>query len=265
MVKKASSYTGTQAVSRALQLLKLFDDTSPEIDLQTLSDNSGLNKSTTFRILTALESEGFIQKTDLGYGLGAEAIVLGGRAMRSNNLRGVSRTHLEALSQKTGETVTLEVLLLGDDNELFSLVIDEVVGRHLVGISQYIGSRLPVHATSSGKALLAFQSKDVLGNVWQQALTRFTKQTLKPEGLKRQLKQIRKDGYALAKGELEAGLMTAAAPIFDVNGRAQAAISLVAPSIRVDETALKTLANDVKESARLISNALGYKTGKEGA
>ena len=260
MVKKAASYTGTQAVSRALQLLKLFDDDSPELDLQTLSESSGLNKSTTFRILTALESEGLVKKTTLGYSLGAEAIVIGGRAMRSNNLRQSSRHHLEALSQKTGETVTLEVLQLSDEDELFSLVIDEVVGKHLVGISQYIGSRLPVHATSSGKVLLAFQQNML---ALPQEAKRFTKQTLKPSALKTQLKQIRKDGYALAKGELEAGLMTAAAPIFDTNGDVQAALSLVAPSIRVDERALKSLANDITESARLISQALGYR--KEGS
>lgn len=259
MVKKAASYSGTQAVSRAIQLLKLFDDDNPELDLQALTELSGLNKSTTFRILTALESEGLVQKSNDGYRLGAEAIVLGGRAMRSNTLRRVSREPLEALSQKTGETVTLEVLHLAEDNCFYSLVIDEVVGRHLVGISQYIGSRLAVHATSTGKALLAYQKDTVLENLWQQEKKRFTKNTIhSPEKLKKQLKTIRKQGYAFAKGELEQGLMTAAAPIFGTNGEVQAALSIVAPSIRIDESKLAELAQEVVKTAKKISTSLGY-------
>lgn len=259
MVKKAASYSGTQAVSRALQLLKLFDDNNPELDLQTLTDLSGLNKSTTFRILTALESEGFIQKSNDGYRLGADAIMLGGRAMRSNHLRRVSREPLEKLSQETGETVTLEVLHLSEDNQLYSLVIDEAVGKHLVGISQYIGSRLPVHATSTGKALLAFQTETVLENLWQQERKSFTPATLESkEALKEQLATIRTKGFALAKGELEQGLMTAAAPIFDTNAEVKAALSIVAPSIRINESKLENLAQQVMESANLISKALGY-------
>lgn len=260
MTKQNNSYSGTQAVTRAIQLLKLFDDDNPELDLITLTDLSGLNKSTTFRILSALESEGLIQKSNSGYRLGAEAIVLGGRAMRSNNLRFVSREPLERLSQKTGETVTLEVLHLAEDKTFYSLVIDEVVGKHLVGISQYIGSRLPVHATSTGKVLLAYQSQRSLEALWTQEQKRYTKQTLNAEKLKRQLKKIRSQGYATAKGELEQGLMTAAAPIFGSNTEVQAAISIVAPSIRIDEDKLDVLAQEAMTTAKQISKALGYST-----
>ena len=259
-MKKPASYNGTQAVTRAIQLLKLFDDDHPEWDLQALTDASGLNKSTTFRILTALESEGLIVRSESGYRLGSDMIVLGGRAMRSNNLRRVSRAELEHLSQTTGENTTLEVLHLDENEQFCSLVIDEVLGKHLVGITQYIGSRLPVHATSTGKVLLAFQSVDTQKRALKQKRRIYTEKTLKKSSaVMKELESIRTLGYALAKGELENGLMTVAAPVVDVNGSVQAAVSIVAPSIRVGEAQLDVLADEAVKTAAKISGHLGWR------
>ena len=250
---------GTQAVSRAIHLLKLFTDDAPEHDLLALTELSGLNKTTTFRIMSALENEGLIERCDAGYRLGSEAIVLGGRAMRSNNLRKVSREYLEQLSQETGETVTLEVLHSHPERHLCSLVIDEVLGKHLVGIAPYIGSRLAVHATATGKALLAFSNKSVQEKILTDDLVAYTGQTLSKDKLTEELKQIKTQGYALSKGELEHGLMTVAAPIFDLNAKAVAALSIVAPSVRVGEGELEPLATLATQSANNISHALGFR------
>lgn len=250
---------GTQAVSRAIQLLKLFTDDAPEHDLIALTELSGLNKTTTFRIMSALENEGLIERCETGYRLGSEAIVLGGRAMRSNNLRKVSREFLEALSLETGETVTLEVLHSHPQRHLCSLVIDEVLGKHLVGIAPYIGSRLAVHATSTGKVLLAYAAKSVQEHILSDDLIAYTPQTFSKDALAEELKQIRSQGYALSKGELEHGLMTVAAPIFDLNAQAVAAVSIVAPSVRVGEGELEPLAILATQSANKISHALGFR------
>jgi len=250
---------GTQAVSRAIQLLKLFTDDAPEHDLIALTELSGLNKTTTFRIMSALENEGLIERCEIGYRLGSEAIVLGGRAMRSNNLRKVSREYLEKLSQETGETVTLEVLHSHPERHLCSLVIDEVLGKHLVGIAPYIGSRLAVHATATGKVLVAFSPKAVQEQILSDDLIAYTSQTFLQDVLEEELKQIRSQGYALSKGELEHGLMTVAAPIFDLNAKAVAAVSIVAPSVRVGESELEPLATLAQQSANDISYALGYR------
>src|SRR5690606_9220697 len=116
---------------------------------------------TLFRILGALEHEGLLEKNDEGrYVLGSEMIALGGRAARVNNLRTVSHPILKHLTSLTGETTTLEVLRSESNQTWSMLVIDEVIGKHIVGITQYIGSRLPVHATSTGKAVLAFADGD---------------------------------------------------------------------------------------------------------
>src|SRR5262245_12218403 len=103
-------YPGTQAVRRAVALLKAFTDEQPEWGLTELARALKLNKTTAYRLLTALEKEGFVARSPAdAYRLGPEAIALGGRALRSNDLRSVSHAELEWLAQITKETATLEV------------------------------------------------------------------------------------------------------------------------------------------------------------
>jgi DNA-binding IclR family transcriptional regulator len=103
-------------------------------------------------LLAALAREGMVVRDATGdsYRLGPEAIALGARAARANDLRTVSRADLEALAAQTGETVTLEVPV-GTD----MLILDEVLGRSLIGATASLGTRWPAYATSTGKAVLA--------------------------------------------------------------------------------------------------------------
>ncbi len=254
------SYNGTQSVQRAIQLLKHFDDNNPQWSLADLVETVGLNKTTVFRLLTALESEDLIRRTPSGnYRLGSEMIALGGRAMRSNDLRRISHDFLRELTRETGETTTLEVLREDRNGVWTALVIDEVLGRHLVGITQYIGSRLPVHATSTGKVLIAFRSPDFIEQVLQQPRPDLTEHTHSADTLRQELADIQANGVATAMGELEAGVMATAAPIFDMNGQTQAAISLVGPSIRITSGRLIELAERVRDTAARISYEMGYR------
>ena len=141
-------YPGTQAVLPAIALLKPFTDEHPQLGLAELARTVGLNKTTTYRLLTALESQGSIARNPANdtYRLGPEVIALGGRALCASYLRSVSRAESEALARITGETATLETLVGAE-----VLVLDEVSGAHLVGATQYIGARWLAHATSTGR------------------------------------------------------------------------------------------------------------------
>lgn len=256
-----ATQSGTQTVARAIQLLKMFDDDHPQWSLAELVRAMDINKTTLFRLLAALETEGLVRRTPSGnYRLGSEMIALGGRAMRANDLRLISHDPLRHLARETGETTTLEVLRQDRHGLWTTLVIDEVLGSHLVGITQYIGSRLPVHATSSGKVLLAYQTPEMIRTILDQPLTDLTNHTVvAPEVLLRELETIREQGAATAIGELEMGVVAAAAPIFDHNGEVQAAISVVGPSIRVNQAALGRLAAQVKDTAGQVSHQLGFR------
>jgi len=169
------TYPGTQAVARAIALLKAFSDAQPEWALTDLAQATRLNKTTAFRLLAALEAEGLVMRNPLssGYRLGVELVALGGCAMRANPLRAVSRPLLESLAQECDESATLEVLI-GQQ----VLIVDEVSSRHPMGMSQDVGSRLPVHATATGKLLLAYAAAVSLESILRLPLAKLTDQTI---------------------------------------------------------------------------------------
>jgi DNA-binding IclR family transcriptional regulator len=143
---------GTQAVVRALRLLRAFTDTRPEWGLADLSRELKLSKPTAHRLLAALEDQGLVvrQEPTGAFRLGPTAIELGARAQRASSVAGAARPEMESLTRATGETSSVEVLEGAE-----TLILDEVQGDHLIGTSPSIGTRWPAHATSTGKVLLA--------------------------------------------------------------------------------------------------------------
>ena len=249
-------YPGTQAVLRALILLKSFTDEQPVLSLAELAQGADLNKTTTYRLLTALESEGMVTRNDDSdaYRLGPEAIALGGRAMRANNLRAVSRPELETLAQQTRETATLEVLLDGN-----VLTLDEVSTGYLVGAAQSVGTHWPLYATSTGKVLLAYLPTDKLNELLHFPLTPFTANTITTaQTLSRELERIRACGYAIANQELEVGFVAIGAPVRNHNGQVVAAISVGGPEARLAEDKQLEVAELVRQAAGRVSARLGF-------
>lgn len=250
-------YPGTQAVLRAIALLKAFSDEQPQLGLAELARMVGLNKTTTYRLLTALESQGLIARNpgSDSYRLGPEVITLGGRALRASDLRSVSRAELEGLAHTSGETATLEILVGAD-----VLVLDEVSGAHLVGATHYIGARWPAHATSTGKLLLAFLPEAELEATLQRDLLPVTEHTLTtPDELRRELARICQQGYATAIEELEVGFSAIAAPVRNHDGQVVATLSINGPSARLTPKRLEGVAGIVVEASERVSRQLGYK------
>ena len=246
-------------MARAIGLLKAFSDAQPEWGLSDLAQVTKLNKSTAFRLLAALEAEGLVMRNPLsgGYRLGVELVALGGCAMRSNPLRAMSRPVLESLAQECDEAATLEVL-----TGSHMLIVDEVSSRHPMGMSQDVGSRLPAHATATGKNLLAHLDADALPALLRLPLAALTEATVVDlTRLRTQLVEIRRQGYAITNGELEPGLVAVAAPIYDRERHAAAAISIGGSSLRLTPDRLPEIAAMVQMAARQISRQLGYWPG----
>jgi len=252
------SYPGTQAVARAIALLKAFSDAQPEWGLSELAQTTGLNKTTAFRLLAALEAEGLIMRNPLsgGYRLGVELVAMGGCAMRSNPLRAMSRPVLESLAQECDEAATLEVLVGAS-----VLIVDEVSSRHPMGMSQDVGSRLPAHATATGKLLLAYATTTTEVEL-RLPLARLTDQTIiDPGRLRSQYEQIRQQGVATAIEELEPGFVAVAAPVYDRERQVVAAISVGGSGLRLTADRMPAITARVQMAARQISRQLGYWPG----
>lgn len=252
-----NTYPGTQAVQRAMALLKAFNDEHPAWGLSALARETGLNKTTAHRLLSALEREGMLGRAADGdrYVLGPEVVVLGGRALRANNLRAVARPELEQLAEETRETASLEILSGGE-----MLVIDEIVGGHLMSGVPDLGSRWPLHASSTGLAVLAYLPDEMAAGLLPRTLTPVTTATITGRvALRAELACIRERGYSVADETLEVGLVAIAAPIFDHDGHVVAALSIAGPKLRVTVDRISVIGDYVRRAAADISALLGYK------
>lgn len=257
MRQVATPYPGAQAVSRAIAVLKAFTDARPKLTLREITRATRLNKATAYRLLAALEHEGLIVREAGGeaYRLGPEMITLGGRALRSHDLRALCRPELETLAHATHETATLETLVGRD-----ILIVDEVLSPNLVGSTPSVGTRWPAHATSTGKAILAFRPAAEQTAFVRRALPRFTPATLTTAaGFRRALAVTREQGYGTVREELEIGYAAVAAPIFNYDGEATGALCVGGLAARLTAERLAELAPLVIQAAHRVARQLGYR------
>ena len=222
---------GAQAALRAIRLLKLFTAQAPELQLAEISALSGLNKTTTHRLLQALHSEELLDRNpgSGAYRLGPGMMALGVQALSSNDLRLRARPLLKRLAEETGETATLEVPI--DDT---MLILDEIAGKHFVGASGNVGTRWPIHATSTGKAYIAFEQRG--SERLSAELPSLTSRTItRLDELEKQLGDIRRRGFAETVDELEDGFSGVAAVVRGGMGELLGALSICGPSQRMSE------------------------------
>lgn len=253
---KPKPYPGTQSVLRAISLLKAFSDERPEWRLSELAEGVELNKTTVFRLLTALASEGMVARNPDSdtYRLGPEIVVLGGRALRSNDLRSLSQPELKALAAAVGETATLEILVGSE-----TIILVEVAGEHVMSGGQTIGTRWPAYATSTGKAVMAYLDAEELAEAIPTPIPLITPNSITSrDSLYEALATVRQRGYAVADEELELGLIAIGAALRDLDGRAVAAISLAGPTVRLTTDRIPGIGAMVREAALRISAQLGF-------
>ena len=240
---------GAQAALRAVRLLKLFSLEKPDLTLTQLSQGADLNKTTTHRLLRALQSESLVQRNSVTgrYSLGAGLMALGVQALSSSDLRRRARPILKLLARDTGETAQLEVPVEGG-----MLIIDEVTGRHVVAASGNIGTSWPMHATSSGKAYIAFDS-----NVLESLPDEFpalTKNTItKKEIIKKQSQIILKKGYSESIDELEPGYSCVGTVVYDAVGNIQGALSIGGPTHRMNSQKRMELGVVIKRASERLT------------
>lgn len=240
---------GAQAALRAVRLLKMFSNERPEMSLAELSKASGLNKTTTHRLLRALQSEALIERNAAtsGYSLGPGLMALGVQALSSSDLRRRVRPLLRQLARETGETATLEVPV---ENSM--LILDEVPGRHVVAAAGNIGTRWPIHATSTGKVWLAFDESGVERlNDTLQALT--AKTQVRKADILPLLADIRRRGFAVTVDELEDGFTAVATVIRGALGDVQAALSIGGPTQRLSAARRAELGQSLCRAAERLN------------
>jgi DNA-binding IclR family transcriptional regulator len=260
MTKKPKSDYAIQTVSNALRLLEMFDE-QERLGVTELSRRLDLHKNNVFRLLATLEQAGYIEQCaeDDQYRLGLRCLELGQHYSRSRSLLCRARPVLAALARELGETAHLGI----DQDDEVAHLASELPDRMLV-TARREGLRLPLHCTALGKVLLAF-AEDGRRAAFDRdrasvGLAARTPATLVDrDKLFEQLRTAAGLGFALDVEECEIGLVCAAAPVLDRSGRAVAAISVSAPTARVDEDELhRRVAPAVQAAALDLSRQLGF-------
>ncbi|TKI06851.1 glyoxylate bypass operon transcriptional repressor IclR [Martelella alba] len=260
--RAATSVTATpagqiQSLTRGLTLLEYIAHANGSIALTELAQQAGLPNSTTHRLLTTMQQQGFVRQVgDLGlWSIGTQAFIVGASFLQSRNLLAMVHPILRKLMESSGETVNMAVL---DQSDYQAIIIDQVQCNALMRMSAPIGGKLPMHASGAGKALLAALTDDKVSQLLHhKGLQSYTPQTLNTRTLKENLAQIRRQGYAFDDEEHALGLRCVAACIFDEHHDAVAAISISGPVSRINDVRVTELGALVIRAAKEITLAYG--------
>ena len=249
---------GTQSIDRAARLLIRVVESSRPATIGQLADETGLPKSTTSRLVGALERQGLVQR-DTGRGSVRPGPVLRRFAQRGRDERDLvelASLSLDRLATATGETVNVAVPApLGVEQ------LDQRDSRHFLGSTNWVGRRVPFHCSANGKVFLAFGTVPVPAE-----LERLTEHTVvDPIMLERELAGIRERGYATAVDELEPGLWAVAAPLRGAGGTVDAALSVSGPTVRLLDGRLEEVGTLLAREARALSARLGNDDVERGA
>jgi DNA-binding IclR family transcriptional regulator len=241
-----------QSVDRAAALLNEIADSQRPPTVAELAETCGLNRSTTWRLLDTLDRHGLVERDPVSqrYTVGYAFLRIAASAAHDPVVRR-ARPVLEQLSLEAGETVNLAIA------KRFDLVYVDQVDPPQIMAPNWLGRVVPLHATSSGKAFLAYLDEEERSALLGRRLERFTKTTITDRGaLERELEAVRRDGYAISRGELEESLFGASAAVLAEQGRPLAVVSVWGPEHRVPRTRLPEVGRLTRAAAGQIEALL---------
>ncbi len=231
---------GTQAIDRAAQLLVRVVESPQPVGVNELAERSGLPRSTTSRLLGALERQGLVQRLgDRGRLRPGPVLLRFASRDSAATLVELAQPSLRRLADESAETINLAV---PGPAGVEHLAQEDTA--HFVGVTDWVGRSVPFEQAANGKCFLAFGAAA----------------KLTPE-----LRQVRARGYATSIDELEVGLTAMAAPVLAADGAAAAALSISGPTARLTPERIAQLAPLLVEEAGALAARLGFANDARGA
>jgi len=246
-----------KSLGKVALILDCFSAHDRALSITELSQRTGFPKTTVHRLVTSMRDVGLLDqdRTRERYRLGLKLLELGNLTLGSMDIHREAQIHVASLQRVTDVAVNLAVF----------------GGYHAIAIHRYDPSQTeftrptyvesaPLHCTSVGKAMLAFQPAEVIDRVVAAGLEIFTENTIGDgDKLREELSRIRERGYSTDRGEHEPGLFCVGAPIRDQQARVMAALSASGPEWKMATFTEERLSTIVKHHARKISTALGFR------
>jgi DNA-binding IclR family transcriptional regulator len=251
-VGRAGRPATIQSVDRAAALLKAIGDSAHPPTVVELAEACGLNRSTAWRLLSTLDRHGLVERDPVSqrYSVGYAFLRIAAASDHDPLVRR-ARPLLERLADETGETASLALA-----KRLHLVYVDQVDPPQIIA-PNWLGRTVPLHATSSGKAFLAFLDDEERAAVLTGRLERFTDTTVTDRRrLDRELDRVRADGYSVSIGELEQSLFGASAAVLSEQRRPLAIVSVWGPEHRVSRERLPEIGARVLAAAEEIKGLL---------
>jgi DNA-binding IclR family transcriptional regulator len=245
---------------RALEILAMFTDEQLTVTGAFVAAGLGVARSTAYRYLQSLVSGQFLEEAPGGYRLGLRVFELARLARKTFGLSEIAAPIIEGLAQEVGETVML-TRRAGD----LVVCLDRAESpRSRVRLSYERGSVFPLNAGASATVLLAWNDPAEVRTLLSRVpLKRFTDATLTEAGaLLERMERIRAEGYAVARSEVDPGVVGVAAPIWGSReGEVIAAISVVGLESRIPPKTERAVVAKVRLAAARISERLSVVQG----
>lgn len=249
------SGSAVQSVDRAVSVLEILARHG-EAGVTEIADELDVHKSTAFRLLGVLENRGLVaQAKDRGkYYLGGGVLRLAGAAAVRLDISQEGVPVCREVADELGETVNIAVL---DDDAAVNIM--QARGTASVTAQNWLGRRTPLHATSSGKVLLAHMPPTLREGFLARTLPRFTERTITGTStLRAELEAVVEQGYGITVEELELGLAAVAAPVRSHDGKVIGAISVSGPVYRLNTDRLPEVAKRTVAAGAELSRRMGY-------
>jgi len=245
-----------QSVDRAIQILQFLTEV-PELSTSEIARRLGVHRSTASRLLATLEYRDVVEQVSErgAYRLGLGVLRMAYPVSTRFDLARDGQAICDALADTTQETTNIAIL-----DQDHAVTITQSTGQQMVGVAgQYVGQRVPLHATSTGKLLLAYAPDEVWQQLVSQPLERYTEATQQDvTQLAEELRSIRKRGWSSAVGEWEEGINALAVPVWDATGQLVAVVSVTAPAFRMPEEQFDEFLNHLETAAKDFEVRLGF-------
>jgi IclR family transcriptional regulator, KDG regulon repressor len=247
---------GVQSVDRALALLGyIAGHPESKPGLQELADYLELDKSSAFRLLASLTEAGLARQDEgkKGYQLGYGIFTLAAALREQSKLTELASPSLRRLAQASRENAHLAVL-----SGTRAVFIDRERATKTIAANTNIGDNEDLYCTAVGKCLICDLDEARLAALFSGLeFVRYTERTVTDLGaLEEELVRVRAEGYAVDREEYEANVVCLAAPIYNFEGRIEAAIGISGPRERLDSS-FAFLLDEVRRAGRDVSTLLG--------
>ncbi|CAH0146116.1 MULTISPECIES: IclR family transcriptional regulator C-terminal domain-containing protein [unclassified Microbacterium] len=205
----AASADFVQSLARGLAVIRAFDGEPAELSLAEVARRTDIPRAAARRFLRTLEQLGYVRATsDARFLLTPRILELGYGYLSSLSLPEVVQPHLDALSHRIGESVSVAVL---DGDEI--VYVARAAARRIMSVRITIGTRLPAAATSMGRVLLAALPEADAAELVDSLVAYTPRTRVDPSDLASELDRVREQGWAMVDGELEEGLRSIAVPL----------------------------------------------------